>query len=524
MKVTKVSIQRFRHLRNVEFKLGKMLTVISGTNATGKSTLLGMIGNACELIIPSRPRSDLFRHSYRTEFSEILRGALPGDETGSNLFRISFDDNDFRNNRITWQKERFRLIPYRDIPDSNRRSHEKKKHPVIYLGLSRLFPIGEANHSGCTSQGIILSDSEDLWYKEKAQWIMSMLDPIQEISKIKISETDRKQGFGFTTNSYGPLTNSSGQDNLGQILYAILAFRRLKEHLGDIYSGGLLLIDELDATLHPSSQARLIDTLIQASRDYDLQVITTTHSLSLLEYIYHKTGHNNPIMFNNIESVYLTNVNGPVQIMQNANPQMVRHEMMATSSATSPPPKIMVYTEDEEARWLLRGLLAPYAQAIHIVEHVSLGWREYLKLIDGDPLYFNNVIIVLDGDARDEGLVQSYLSRTTSSLILLPGSVRPEQLIRDFLRSLTDTDEYLANPQVRECGYNRSFFLHEQLPTQGQERERYKEWFKSHLPCFNQTGLLNHWMSKNQQPVQQFIEEFKNSYNKIAQRRNIRAI
>ena len=54
--------------------------------------------------------------------------------------------------RTTWQKygkedetaERFRLIPKWMKEDGNT-TEAKLERPVLYLGLSRLFPIGESN-------------------------------------------------------------------------------------------------------------------------------------------------------------------------------------------------------------------------------------------------------------------------------------------------------------------------------------------------------------------------------------------
>jgi len=69
------------------------------------------------------------------------------------------------------------------------------------------------------------------------------------------------------------LTNSSGQDNLGQILLAILSFRKLKEEQGEQWQGGILLIDEIDATLHPAAQSKLIKLFIQEAKENKLQIL-----------------------------------------------------------------------------------------------------------------------------------------------------------------------------------------------------------------------------------------------------------
>ena len=50
----------------------------------------------------------------------------------------------------------------------------------------------------------------------------------------------------------------------------------------------ILLIDELDATLHPSLQFKLLDLFNQYSHDYKIQIFITTHSLSLIEHALEK--------------------------------------------------------------------------------------------------------------------------------------------------------------------------------------------------------------------------------------------
>ena len=49
-----------------------------------------------------------------------------------------------------------------------------------------------------------------------------------------------------------------------QIMYLLLSFIKLKteyDNIGEPWPGGILLIDELDATLHPAAQIRLIDLI-----------------------------------------------------------------------------------------------------------------------------------------------------------------------------------------------------------------------------------------------------------------------
>ena len=52
--------------------------------------------------------------------------------------------------------------------------------------------------------------------------------------------------------------------------------------MGDKYKGGILLIDELDASLFPAAQIKLVEKLYKKSLELNLQIFYTTHSLEVL--------------------------------------------------------------------------------------------------------------------------------------------------------------------------------------------------------------------------------------------------
>ncbi|EFB2051221.1 ATP-binding protein, partial [Escherichia coli] len=83
-------------------------------------------------------------------------------------------------------------------------------------------------------------------------------------------------------------TISSGEDNIFIIIKALVSLRYYFESLiqSTDQKESILLIDEFDATLHPSLQIRLLDKIYQYAKDYKIQVFFTTHSLTLLEYAF----------------------------------------------------------------------------------------------------------------------------------------------------------------------------------------------------------------------------------------------
>lgn len=81
------------------------------------------------------------------------------------------------------------------------------------------------------------------------------------------------------------LVVSAGEDNLFIIISALVSMRYYYDSItsnNDVES--VLLIDEFDATLHPSLQFKLLDIFREYSACYKIQIVFTTHSLSTIEY------------------------------------------------------------------------------------------------------------------------------------------------------------------------------------------------------------------------------------------------
>lgn len=108
----KIHINDFRLFQNQTLLLGKYLTVLSGRNSTGKSTILGMIANSGEL-----KKKDGVTYSlkpFRAEFSELFKGSRRFDQIGPDRFIITLSDEngneiDYRSFRTAWQtKDKYR--------------------------------------------------------------------------------------------------------------------------------------------------------------------------------------------------------------------------------------------------------------------------------------------------------------------------------------------------------------------------------------------------------------------------------
>lgn len=522
-----INIREFRLFKDVDIKLGKYITAISGKNTLGKTTLLALLGNSCETkISEGKP---ILQKQFRTEFSEIFKASHKFDVSGSNKCTVNFSNlenpniiTDSRRCRTTWQKinknsdnKRFRLIP--EAFNGNIKISSAKFHwPVLYLGLSRLFPIGESSIGDASVKNVKLFNDEKDYFINSYLDILS-IDDVHEISidSIDIDETDRKKGVGISTSNYDSLTNSAGQDNVGQILLAVLSFKRLKEKNPDSYKGGLLLIDELDATLHPIAQIKLLNFLKTACQKFALQVVFTTHSVTLLENMCSKTFYNKEDNINNIEVAYITKDNGPLEILHNPSYNIIYNDLNVPLIQSSIK-KINVYSEDSECRWFFKKLVDKYL--IHLnFANITLGCKELLKLIKADPIYFSNIMFVLDGDVADKEI---YINNKYANIIKIPGKVRPEQVIYEFLLQLSSSSDLWSIG--REIGFTKEN-IREHGPLsndyKGKDRNRYKKWFNDNLEVFESLSVFDYWKENNLIEYEKFLDEFIYKHNEIATRK-----
>ncbi|HEC2227282.1 TPA: ATP-binding protein, partial [Staphylococcus delphini] len=121
---------------------------------------------------------------------------------------------------------------------------------------------------------------------------------ISNLSPNKMGDIKNRADFISDKAGIDSNTISSGEDNIYIILTALESLRYYFENIqSENKIESILLIDEMDATLHPGLQYELYDLIQYYSYNYKIQVVFTTHSLSLIEYI----------LENNNQLIYLVN-------------------------------------------------------------------------------------------------------------------------------------------------------------------------------------------------------------------------
>lgn len=510
MKITRVNIKRFRGFHEQEFELGSQLTAIAGQNGTQKSTLLGMITQTFSIPKdnPMYGEKPLCGGSYRSAFSDKFRLSPIFDKPKEHEWSLFFDNG-----------QQFEIESIVRTGDPNVRFWRKGSRgkgdgyiqfPTIFLSLKRLVPLAEEN--SVKTDDTLLTPTEVEKFKELHNKIL--ISNTEITSTTGISSTN-KQSVGVSTSLYDWNQNSMGQDNLAKILLALFSFKRLKDKYSS-YQGGILAIDELDATMYPASQVELLKVLRKYASDLNLQIIFTTHSISLLKVVDElcKEVKQRSETSNQIKMIYLKRSDENVLIKRDVDFNGIVLDLNVTAIAPRRNKnKITVYVEDKETELFVKAILKTRSNCLKFV-NATLPCSMLIEMVSkAVPAFcYPYSIIFLDGDVRKHNADMRKLANA-QNVLLLPGNESPERLLARFLFNISDSDAlwgslslgYTKQVCFREISYEQIFALGEQ------GRQNAKRWFNLQLQYWGKGGVkvLNPFFSKIQQDVDTFKEEYE---------------
>jgi AAA15 family ATPase/GTPase len=495
MKVTNLKIEKFRNLNNVDFRIGKKLTIIAGRNGTGKSSLLGLIGHIFDYKGKSRTLSG---QKFATEFNKIFRFSLNREKNSEYIYQVLINDGDKEIVRDAYfngyneTEKRFRIYV-----GKKEKAQGKINIPVIYLGLERLFPIAQEKDKDIeiNINLINLNDEDKKWYKNCYNSIFASEEPVD----LEDCKTYHKRFYSASCELHDSFSNSAGEDNLGQILTSILSFKKMKEENdNEKYEGGILLIDELDATLFPGAQIKLLDFFLKFAKEFNLQIIFTTHSTDIIKLIKQNKFSNSE----DVEFLFLEKKGDgiiPYQTKKDIEKMLssLRYEIFQEDIGK----KIELYTEDEEARIFLRGIIKHDFRKHINIKSLNFGYANYIHLIKNKVSPFTLSIVILDGDCKKQP--------KNKNILLLPGGKRPENVFYDLLDSLSPEDNFWGSYGA----YNKEYFLANR--PKSDNRDDMKQWFNSHKIYWGRgcNNVIKIWKGKNRKEINKFNQGIEDVIN-----------
>jgi len=534
-RVVCLKIDTFRQFRDITIPFGDSVTLIAGQNGTSKSTLLGMLAQPFSFGVargatarkPDKSRytenyhglglhefmdltgkpfmydcDDVFRLSKEYDFGkkyqyeiELSLPASAGTNLPNNCLLTKSRDRKDKSS-----KDRITGMRFVTGPGASHKPGEGNfPHPVIYLGLNRLWPLAVTKN--CTFSGDDLSDRDRRWHVKEYNKILC-LDENDNSAKF-MDTTEKRKFITPESSDYDGESCSAGQDNLSQLLTAILSFRGLKKKLGVRYQGGILLIDELDATLHAFAQDKLLEMLCDVSNELGLQIIATSHSLRLLEKAYHSN------LKKDVEILYLSNSDGTIVLQEFSTYQDLSDHLKVepTPPPTKRPRKVSVVFEDNEGTFLFNQICgSKLRHYITRANTASLSGGHLKNLADMSKSLpeLRDMVFIPDGD------LGKTWARPPKNLLALPGDKRPETLVYQHLYSMKDAD-----PFWKKCGttYTKQFALTRQGGNsleKGENKEWVKKWYKEQSPYWGRSNqnVFKSWVQAHKTECLKFCKKF----------------
>lgn len=541
----KIHFIQYRKLKNLTIEFDNNVNLIAGTNGTCKSSILHLISNSYQKI-PIKESNDILKTIQKINkvFNPKIESLTRGDKEYNDpaigvkgtLYTTYYNKGysiDFRrhNSKRSNDTARFAVKPkYRKD-----QTDKLPKLPIIYLGMFRLIPYGEWEGNNKFTNIVnklpeqYLEEISDL-YREFTGYEIIFDGKLNKLDNIKT-----KLEFSTASDGIDSNTISAGEDNLLTIITSLVSLKAYSENTltpttTDISS--ILLIDELDASLHPEFQIKLLEKFYEYSTNYNIQIFFTTHSFSLIEHsLNKKRGVLNYLIdqYDSVDILPEPNIYSINALLQNKTVNQIYKTT-----------KIPVLLEDDEAKDFFKHLLdnyyehhsIPLNQFFHIVD-AKLS-SEAIKMLATDTYMKQSTlrtVSIVDGDQRLDNKALSY------NLISLPGQDSPEELLFNYLSQvLMDDEEFWKKDDLISCAYTKKYVqqniisqinsLKDNLENSsdskhGKKREGNKKIYNTNKEFFNY--VIKYWIDNqdNSKEVDNFFINLQKAFHKVAPFHNI---
>lgn len=508
--INKIYIRKFRGFDDISIRFGCPINAIVGKNGTMKTTLLGMLAHPFSLktvkMAEERPLTGgmIFNSPMTDKFKFSDEFDIPGEHEWTLTLNPS-----------VYEKVNYTCVSERRTDNGKLRfwSTEGRSKgmnfiqcPVIFLSMRRLIPLGE--EKGLREEASILSNEEFRLYSEWHNKILIVSEKMLGVSDLTSKD---KRTLGPVTEQSDAITISAGQDNIGKIILAILSMRRLKEKYPDEYRGGIIFIDEMENTLYPAAQEKLIEFMTKISTELKIQFFFTTHSVSAISFLKTWKYHDR------CRVVYLRKLGNKINVTEDPNLSDIINDLNVEAGRGAQDTRIKVYCEDDVAISITKNMLPPcIKKKVSFVGNMDLSWTMYKTLCRHHVPEFMDNIIVLDGDVRKNWKEYS----RNKNIVLLPTEYAPERFLYEYLYNISEMDEIW---DMKIGGYSKSVCFRDYpdyIENIDGSIDTVKTWMQSQKDNAGRgyAKFINRWKKDHKDEVEAFIKSFVMAYNYVAEK------
>jgi predicted ATPase len=283
---------------------------------------------------------------------------------------------------------------------------ERPKRVVKYEDLNRIQPVGARVGYARIAKSVHTEQSAKPFDADKVKRLSFVMGQEYESARMALADIDKTREVPVIAErnfQYSGYHQGSGQITISELLRA------------DLPKNGLILIDEIESSLHPRAQRRMVRDLAEQCRLHECQIILTTHSPYVLDELPPEARLCILRTNNGLKTVK--------QIVGGISP-----EFAMTKMDDDVYPECDVYVEDEAARILTEEILARYGENVMprctVVPYGTANVGLALGLMVASKRFKRPTCVFVDGDS-DAG----------PGCHALPGGDAPEQVVFKGLRA-----------------------------------------------------------------------------------------
>jgi predicted ATPase len=375
----KISGLRGWNSQRIDFKFP--LIAVVGENGTGKSTILQA---AASVYRSNKGKKETF---FPTDFFPDT----PWDEIKKAKIEYSVrEDKTSHQGYIHKPAGRWREVP------------ERRRRSVQFIDLGRVVPM--ASLLGYSKLARLAKAEARRAPFDAAQLVRlsDILGRQYDDAAFSLSDADSKRWVPVV--SLSGAKYSGYHQGAGEVILATLLRNEIPKY-------SLVLIDELETSLHPRAQRRLIRDLADICRVRELQIVVTTHSPYILEELPPEG------------RIYILSTVQGKQLVTGVSSNFAMTQMDEECH-----PEADIYVEDDEARILLEEMIVAenkdFARRCHIVPYGVASVGRALGQMVAQKRWPRPTIVFLDADQEE----------SSGCHLLPPGDDAPERVVFEALK------------------------------------------------------------------------------------------
>lgn len=363
----------------IEFKFP--IVCISGENGVGKSTILQSI--AASFQPKDEDQKNLYASSFFPDTAwEKITGAIIKGEAKRGADRIAYS--------IRRPTERWLGNP------------DRIKRDVVLVDLRRVQPL----YAKVGYQKIAAVATREVSNREYSPELLERLKNVvgKSYSKAKMGITDVSADREVPVVEVNGVIYSGFHQGAGETTIVELLST-------DIPKNSIVVIDEVETSLHPRAQRRLIRDLAEYSREKHVQFILTTHSPFVMDELPPEA------------RIHILLSDGKRVVVSGVSPEFALSKMDDERHT-----ELDLYVEDERAKILVEEIVQAKSRdhllRIDVLPYGSASVGKSLGMMRAQSRFKNPTLVILDGDQDP-----------ADGCVLLPGGDAPERVVFECLSS-----------------------------------------------------------------------------------------